>query len=254
MSWLWLHIRWRIAWLIFMPLGWIVWGCRQKGRSNTPKTGPVLICSNHQSFFDPLVVGVACYRPMHFFARRSLFRGLFGWAISLYQAFPVNRGAADPDAIKAALDLLSKGKMVLMFPEGTRTRTGKMSTVKRGVGMLAAKSGAPVLPFYIHGAFQIWPRSQKLPTFFKRVLRAYVGEPMTFEKVEGETKREFQERIAAEVDASMKSLEEQAYTELPLELPAAIDDTVASSNVARAGAGDGGEDSETEDGPGDPGE
>jgi len=211
-----LHVLWRISWILAVTLGWILFGYRSRGGRSTPRRGPVLICSNHQSFFDPIIVGMACYRPMHFFARRTLFRGLFGALIRLYQAFPVERGSADPEAMRKALELLGMGRMVLMFPEGTRTRDGRMGTIRRGVGMLAERSGAPVLPVFIHGAYHIWPRSRKLPKLFRRTLRVLVAEPMTFERREGEKKRSYHERIASEVEAVMLGLQERAFEELPL--------------------------------------
>ena len=214
-----LHVLWRISWILAVTLGWVFFGYRSRGSRNTPRRGPVLICSNHQSFFDPIIVGMACYRPMHFFARESLFRGLFGVLIRIYQAFPVGRGASDPEAIKKALELLGMGRMVLMFPEGTRTTDGRMHELRRGVGMLAVRSGAQVLPVFIHGAFHIWPRKAKLPRF-RRVLRAYVGEAMSFDRAEGESKRALRERIAREVQEAMFAMERRAFEEIPLERPA----------------------------------
>jgi len=213
-----LHVLWRITWILAVTLAWIFFGYRSRGGRNTPRRGPVLICSNHQSFLDPVLVGMACYRPMHFFARRTLFRGAFGLLIRLYQAFPVGRGSADTEAMRKALELLGMGRMVLMFPEGTRTRDGRMGPIQRGIGMLAERSGAPVLPVFVHGAYHVWPRTRRLPRPFVRTLRVHVAEPMSFERRDGETKRTFHERIASEVEAAMLGMQERAFEELPLPL------------------------------------
>ena len=124
----------------------------------------VLMASNHQSFLDPMLVGIAFDRPVHFLARESLFRvPLFGRLISGVGAHPVRRGQTDISALKTAIRILRGGRALLMFPEGTRTPDGELGEFKAGVGSLAVRCGVPLLPVCIEGAYQCWPRTQRLP-------------------------------------------------------------------------------------------
>ncbi len=134
---------------------------------NVPTLEPgqgVLIASNHQSFLDPMLVSIAFDRPVHFLARASLFRvPLFGRLISGVGAHPVRRGQTDISTLKTAIRILRGGRALLMYPEGTRTPDGEVGEFKAGVGSLAVRCGVPLLPVCIEGAYQCWPRSQRLP-------------------------------------------------------------------------------------------
>jgi len=126
--------------------------------------GGLLIASNHQSYLDPVLVGMALERPIHYLARRELFRVPgFGTLIKALGAHPVKRGHADAGALRTAMDLLRRGEALLVFPEGTRTRDGQLGEFRPGVGALAVRCGVPVLPVCIEGAYRCWPRSRLLP-------------------------------------------------------------------------------------------
>ncbi len=124
----------------------------------------LLIASNHQSFLDPVLVGIGLSRPVSFLARRSLFRiyGL-GVAIRALGTYPVSRGMVDTEALRNAHRLLSGGEALLVFPEGTRSADGSLGSFKPGVVSLAIRHGVPVLPVCIEGTFACWPRTQALP-------------------------------------------------------------------------------------------
>ena len=143
--------------------GVLFFGYRSYGVRNVPRSGPVILASNHQSFIDPVVVGVALTRRIHSMARGSLFRTPFlGYMIRWLSAFPLERGAPDIKAMRQALKVLANGRQLLLFPEGTRTGDGRIGPLHRGLALLAARSGASVVPVLIDGAFACWPRHRKL--------------------------------------------------------------------------------------------
>ena len=152
-----------LRWLIYLT-GILAYGVRYSGRENIPKTGPVLVVSNHQSHFDPPLIGAGCWRRMNYLARETLFRfAPLGWLIRSLDAIPIDRDGLGLNGIKESLRRLKRGEMVLIFPEGTRTRDGEIAPFRPGFTVLAARSKAWILPVAIEGAFDAWPRSRKLP-------------------------------------------------------------------------------------------
>lgn len=130
---------------------------------NVPRTGAVILASNHQSYLDPALVGIALQRPVGFLANAYLFRvPLFGRVIWNLHAFPVERGKGDRAAINTAIELLNRGYALNVFPEGTRSPDGEIKPLERGILLLTRKTGAPVLPIAIDGAYDAWPKGRKL--------------------------------------------------------------------------------------------
>jgi glycerol-3-phosphate dehydrogenase (NAD(P)+) len=123
------------------------------GREHVPKRGPVIIASNHRSFLDPFVIACMARRPMYYVAKKEIFlyNRLLAWVLAALGAFPVERGTGDAEFIRTAKAILARGDIVLMFPEGTRTRPGALGKPKRGVGRLALETGAPVVPMAVIG-------------------------------------------------------------------------------------------------------
>ena len=123
------------------------------GREYVPKRGPVIIASNHRSFLDPFVIACMARRPMYYVAKKEIFlyNRLLAWLLAALGAFPVDRGAGDSDFIDTAKAILARGDIVLIFPEGTRTRPGSLGSPRRGVGRLALETGAPVVPVAVIG-------------------------------------------------------------------------------------------------------
>jgi 1-acyl-sn-glycerol-3-phosphate acyltransferase len=148
------------------------------GTRRVPRRGGVLLVSNHQSFLDPVLATFALPRECNYMARATLFESKWlGPIIWRLNAFPVKRGTADMGAIKETLRRLKLGKVVLTFPEGTRTVDGSIGPMRAGVVLLARKARVPIVPTLILGAFESWPRTAKLPKP-RPILVAY-GEPIS---------------------------------------------------------------------------
>jgi len=134
----------------------LLWGLKITRYGCLPKAGPVVIASNHISFIDPPVVAVSIKREAHFAAKEPLFRNkILGPIITYLNAFPVKRGGFDNAALKNSLQALYQGGVLIMFPEGTRSRIGDLLPFKRGIGYVVSKTQAVVLPVYIEGSNQL---------------------------------------------------------------------------------------------------
>ena len=162
-----------IAWVFFK----ICFGYRVRNVRNVPEKGPFIIAGNHLSFLDPMAVGFATKEKVHFLARASLFvNPVLNWWAANVGVIPISRGRFDISAIKGTLDCLKKGKVVALFPEGTRSADGIIKEAKAGVGYVAAKSGAPVVPICVIGSDKALPR-QAIFVRFKHV-EVRVAEPV----------------------------------------------------------------------------
>ncbi len=133
------------------------------GAENIPKTGSLVIASNHLSLLDPPVIGVAAPRKVHFMAKQELFVPVLGYIYKTLGAFPVKRGGADRAAIKHGIEILQSGKVLAIFPEGTRSKTGSLGKLEPGALMMAGKSNAVIVPTAISGTDikrcgRLWPK------------------------------------------------------------------------------------------------
>lgn len=137
---------------------------RVYGLENVPSEGGVLLVSNHLSYGDPIFATMAVPRECNYMARDTLFRNRwFSRLIASVNAFPVRRGEADIGAIKESLRRLKQGKVLLLFPEGTRSPDGRIQPMLPGVGAIAVKARVPIVPTLLDGVVQAWPRHQALP-------------------------------------------------------------------------------------------
>ncbi|MEG6616251.1 lysophospholipid acyltransferase family protein [Peptococcaceae bacterium 1198_IL3148] len=126
---------------------------RVLGLNNLPRQGGVVVVSNHTSYWDPVAVGCALNRPIHYMAKSELFNNLlFATLIRGLKAFPVERGKSDRNAIRYAVNLLMTGQMIGVFPEGTRSTSGELQRAHLGAAMLAFKANVPIVPVAIVGA------------------------------------------------------------------------------------------------------
>ncbi|HEY1686278.1 MAG TPA: lysophospholipid acyltransferase family protein [Tepidisphaeraceae bacterium] len=143
----------------------LYFGLKVYGIHHIPKTGGVLVVSNHQSALDPVLVGVRCHRPFSYMARATLFgkNKFFTWLIRSLNAFPVHLGKGDTGAMKEAIARLKAGEILTMFPEGTRTLDGNLKPIQAGVALIVRRAGVPVVPAIVDGAYQAWPKGAKWP-------------------------------------------------------------------------------------------
>jgi 1-acyl-sn-glycerol-3-phosphate acyltransferase len=163
-------------------VGWLLFGLKLRGIDKFPTAGAAIVCSNHQSYFDPLLLGGLCNRRMNYLAREDLFNSrLFGGLMRWYDAIPVRRDGMSISGLKVTLKRLKRGELVVMFPEGTRTKDGEIAPLKNGFCMLARKAKVPLVPVAIAGAFDVWPKKRRFPWFARISLEA--GDPIPAETV-----------------------------------------------------------------------
>ena len=166
--------------LVLQPFLMIFFRLRRTGRDHVPD-GPVLLASNHRSFLDPFVIGCCVPRPIYFVAKRELFdRRIAGWFLNALGAFPIKRGETDAESMETARLLLERGEAVVIFPEGTRHRSGPLHPPKRGVGRLALETGAPIVPVALKNTERA--RNGLILRPVRIDLR--LGRPLTYPRVE----------------------------------------------------------------------
>lgn len=144
-----------LGWLISKIFYGVLWAPRVTGKEHIPD-GPFLLCPTHRSWFDPPLMGSRLKRPIAYMAKKELFAyPIAGWILRNVRALPVRRGGVDRAAIGYVLDKLKQNTPVLVFPEGTRSRTGKMLPARPGVGFLAYRAQVPIVPAYIDGTTRL---------------------------------------------------------------------------------------------------
>ncbi|HOM43001.1 MAG TPA: lysophospholipid acyltransferase family protein [Bacillota bacterium] len=157
----------RFARALLIPVFLLFYNYRITGRENIPKDGPYIVCGNHVSAVDPILVGISIPNRMYFMAKVELFRNrLLRALMNALGAFPIKRGEADIKSIKTSLKLLNSGKILALFPEGTRKKSDGI-TAEPGIAMLAIKSKVPIVPVAIISSYK----------FFKRT-NIIIGEPI----------------------------------------------------------------------------
>ncbi len=130
-----------------------------EGREHIPSSGGFILASNHCSHFDPPILAIASPRPLSYFAKQELFANpIFSAVIRRLGAFPVERGSGDQAALGRAIQLLASGYALVIFPEGTRSRDGKLGRAKLGAALMAVKAKVPILPVFIDGSFHAWSK------------------------------------------------------------------------------------------------
>lgn len=176
---------------------------------NVPTSGPAILAVNHLSNLDHFFVGAHLRRHLNFMGKSQLFAGdVPSYILNRGGVFPVRRGAADEEAFKTAYTIFERGGLILMYPEGGRSRTGKPGRAKPGVGRMALESGVPVVPVAVDGTDEVrnWKRG-RIPA----ITVAY-GKPITFDRVERPT-REQQQEVADTVFAEVTRLVDEMKTE-----------------------------------------
>jgi len=168
------------------------------GTDHIPTSGPFLIAGNHASHLDPPFVGCQVARQMRFFARKTLWSGrLFSAWLNQVECIPVDRDSGDVGAIRKVLQALHEDRAVVLFPEGTRSMDGQLQKPKAGVGLMACKTGAPVVPVRIFGSFEAFGRGAKFPRFGTPVDVVF-GRPITAAEYDDPTAGKERYQIASE--------------------------------------------------------
>lgn len=196
--------------LIMLPVCMLLYRTRADHPEMVPGAGAAIIAPNHFSAMDHFFCGIYIRRRVRFMAKSQLFKGALGWALQHAGAFPVRRGQRDEEAMVTALEILSKGGVVVIYPEGGRSRTRQIGDRARpGVGRLALESGAPVIPVAIEGSVGVrdWQRLR-----FPRVVVRY-GVPILVEP-EPDSSRERQQEVADEVLEAVRELYDGLNAEL----------------------------------------
>jgi 1-acyl-sn-glycerol-3-phosphate acyltransferase len=176
------------------------------GRENLIEDGPAILASNHASYLDPPLVGVSCRKDVYFLARKSLFeRPVVGPILAQLNTIPVDRDRGDVGAIRALIKLLKSGNRVLVFPEGTRSKDGNLQPARAGVGLLIAKSLAPVVPVRVFGSFAALPRTGGIRFV---PITVVIGKPLFFTKQDlGTDERAAYQVLSDRVMAAIAALE-----------------------------------------------
>jgi 1-acyl-sn-glycerol-3-phosphate acyltransferase len=176
---------WKFLQAICAILTRVMFDLKVRGREHLPRTGGVLIVSNHQSFIDPVVLAVTFRRPFAFLADAYLFKFKpFAWLIRKLNAFPINTGKGDVGAMKETIRLLQAGEVLNVFPEGHRSAHGGLQKVEGGVALAIRRAKVPVMPAIIVGAYEAFPRHSVLPRPGK--VRVIFGPPRRMEHLKGD--------------------------------------------------------------------
>jgi len=169
---------------------------RVVGADNIPESGGVMLCSNHKSYWDPLTLGVGIKRPIRFMAKSELFKApVVGWVIRGLGAFPVKRGRVSKDAIRQSIRTMESGKLIGIFPEGTRNKE-ELGMAKRGAAAMAIRAGATIVPAAIIGDYRI----------FRRMTVVY-GQPIQAADYGSERESELTDEIMSSIHRLLKDYE-----------------------------------------------
>lgn len=178
-----------------------------------PTSGPVIMASNHASFIDPPLVGAGLKRDINYLARDTLFRypGI-GWLLRSWNSVPVDREGGGAAGLRAILDRLLAGGGIILFPEGTRTKDGKLQPARSGIGLTVIKSNALVVPVRVFGTYEAFGRHKKFPLPFR--ISVKYGKPMMFAALRAEAKscskarlKEIYQQVANEIMEAISKLQ-----------------------------------------------
>ena len=175
---------------------------RCDGRGNVPKSGPVLIVSNHQSYLDPPLIGSRITRRLNYLAKKELFHSkLFGALIRSVDAISLDQKGIGFQGIKETLKRLRNNEAVLIFPEGMRSLDGELNPFRKGYINLAIKTSAAIVPMALDGAWAMYPPHQKFPHFCKPRVRVRFGEAITPDDYKGMNEEELHNLVEEKVRA-----------------------------------------------------
>lgn len=170
--------------------------------------GGAILAANHTSFLDPPIVAISWPEEVHFLARESLFKHFgFGSLIRTLNAHPVSGDVSDIKVLKTLMQLLTEGKKIVLFPEGTRSQDGTLGVIKPGIGLLITRTNTAIVPAYIHGAQEAWGRGRSLPKLFGKTTCVF-GTPITAAQFAHLDKKEALQAIADKLSHSIEALKQ----------------------------------------------
>ncbi|MEX1012632.1 MAG: lysophospholipid acyltransferase family protein [Waddliaceae bacterium] len=179
------------------------------GIENLPK-GAAIIAPNHSSYYDPPIIGASIKEKVHFIAKSQLFRfSSFGWFLKQLNANPINETAESFHSLKLTLQILKEGKKVVIFPEGERSFDTNLLEIKPGVSLIAFRGEAPIVPTYISGAGQAWPRKNFLPWPVGKITVTY-GTPIYPKDFKDLPAKQAREEMTKQLTAALERLKKTA--------------------------------------------
>ncbi len=208
-----MNVVYYCGWIFFRTLYLTYFRARMYNAERVPESGPVIIASNHASFLDPPLVGSCLHRGISYLARDTLFRypGV-GWLLRNWDSVPVDREGGGATGLKAILDRLLAGAAIILFPEGTRTRDGKLQPARSGIGLVVIKSTAPVVPVRVFGTYEAFGKHVRLPLPYQLTVK--FGKPMAFAALRAEARtcsktrlKQIYQQVADEIMAAIAKLE-----------------------------------------------
>jgi 1-acyl-sn-glycerol-3-phosphate acyltransferase len=179
------HPRHPLPWLVhavgmvlLRMLTALAWNCRVRRAREVP-AGACVYAANHRSFLDPPAIGMCAHRPLSFFARASLWRNpFFRLMLGLFSGIPVERENPGMSSMKGAVERLRQGIPVVVFPEGTRTKDGRLGPLREGPALFARRAGVPVVPVYLFRTERAWPRGSAFPVLRGGRIEIRFGRPL----------------------------------------------------------------------------
>lgn len=206
----------KLGWWFFRASFRFYFGWRVYNPERVPLEGPVILAANHASFIDPPLVGSGVTRAINYLARENLFDiPVVGFILRHWLVVPVDREGGGAKGLKIILARLLEGNAIILFPEGTRTRDGKLQPARSGIGLTVIKSSAPVVPVRVFGTFEAYNRDLRWPRP-RRVAVKY-GCPLPFQDLRAEAKtctkprlKEIYQQVADEIIAAIAKLDQNA--------------------------------------------
>lgn len=177
-----------LGWAVFRTIYKTYFGMDVYNPERVPASGPAILASNHASFIDPPLIGSGLNRGINYLARESLFRfPVSGAILRSWNAVPVDREGGGAAGLRAILDRLLAGGAIVLFPEGTRSRDGRLQPARSGIGLTVIKSSAPVVPVRVFGTYDAFGRHMRFPKFRHRIGVKY-GRPLLFTDLRAEAR------------------------------------------------------------------
>jgi len=199
-------VLWKLAQVLGRVLTTCLFDLKVFGLNNVPREGGILLVANHQSYLDPLLIGVRLSRPLNYVGKSELFSNRFAARfLRFLNAFPLRQGEGDIGAIKQTIARLREGRLLALFPEGERTPNGQMLPLQGGVGLVVRRAKVPVVPVAIDGSFDVWPLFRSM--FRRGRIHLIYGPPMDLSNLRSDEIVRQIERTLREMFDNLKEMD-----------------------------------------------